>query len=264
MRVSVLGVGVLGRGLPGWEVARAVLRGEQAWDGGEVAMVAPGFLAPNERRRAGVVTRLALGVAQEAVMRAGGEPGGLRTVFGSSNGDGGTVHEILMELTEVAPQVSPTQFHNSVHNAAAGYWTIGHGARAGSVSVGCYDESWAGALLTAVAEVVSEDQRVLLVVYDCALPEPLAEKRPTEGVFGAAFVLAPGVAEEALAVLDVTYEAGAGEVPVSGPEWLREMAGGNPAARALPLLAALAEGRGGELAWEYVGGALRVRVRVGL
>ena len=53
----------------------------------------------------------------------------LRPVFASGNGDGITVGAILEMLTKPDGFVSPTQFHNSVHNAAAGYWSIGTGSR---------------------------------------------------------------------------------------------------------------------------------------
>ena len=46
------------------------------------------------------------------------------TVFTSSSGDGDNVHEICETLAAADRQVSPTRFHNSVHNAPAGYWSI--------------------------------------------------------------------------------------------------------------------------------------------
>ncbi len=50
------------------------------------------MLAANERRRAGVVTRLALAVAEEAADSSGVPVASLRSTFGSANGDGTTVH----------------------------------------------------------------------------------------------------------------------------------------------------------------------------
>ena len=50
---------------------------------------------------------------------------------------------------EKAPNgtISPTQFHNSVHNAAAGYWHIAAGSAAPSLSVGGHDGAFAAGLL---------------------------------------------------------------------------------------------------------------------
>src|SRR3546814_20327507 len=62
--------------------------------------------------------------------------------------------------------VSPTDFHNSVHNAAAGYWGIGTGSRAPSTTLAGYDESFALGLLEAGLQVVGDRRAVLLVVFD--------------------------------------------------------------------------------------------------
>ena len=86
------------------------------------------LLAPNERRRAGTVMRLALAVAGEAAGMAGLPAAAMRNVFASANGDGAVIHALLEELARPDPQLSPTQFHNSVHNAPAGYWSIGNAA----------------------------------------------------------------------------------------------------------------------------------------
>ncbi len=60
--------------------------------------------------------------------------------------------------------MSPTQFHNSVHNAAAGYWSIAHGSRQPATCLGAHDWTWAAALLKAVAEVAATGAPVLLVL----------------------------------------------------------------------------------------------------
>ena len=91
IRAWIAGVGVWGPGMAGWEAARAVLRGE-AEVGMPAAPPAPGFLAPNERRRVGAAVRLALVVAQEAASMAERDPADLRSVFATANGDGALVH----------------------------------------------------------------------------------------------------------------------------------------------------------------------------
>ena len=189
--VSVVGVGVLGPGLAGWAASRAVLAGEAAWQPGEVVLPPPAILPATERRRAGPVARLALAVASEAAEASGLPPGSLRPVFGSGNGDSITVSAILDALAQPDGFVSPTQFHNSVHNAAAGYWSIGTGSGRPATCLGCHDWTFAASLMKAVAECAAEREPVLLCVYDVPMPAPLDAKRPTDCVFGAAFVLAP-------------------------------------------------------------------------
>ena len=121
--------------------------------------------------------------------RGPGSPRSLRSVFGSSNGDAVVVHDILEALTSADRPVSPTQFHNSVHNAAAGCWTIATGSHQPATSLGCHDHTLAASLLKAVAEAQVEQAPVLLCVYDVPPPAPLAAKRPTEGSFRVGFVL---------------------------------------------------------------------------
>ena len=104
----------------------------------------------------------------------------LRCVFGSANGDGPVVGSILDTLTQAsnrARAVSPTQFHNSVHNAAAGYWSIATRNPLPATCLGCHNSTWAAALLFAMLEV-DAGAPVLLCVYDHPMPAPYAQIRP--------------------------------------------------------------------------------------
>jgi hypothetical protein len=245
MRVFVSGVSVWGPGLAGWEMARAVLRGERPWTEEETMPPAPSILAANERRRTSPVVRLALAVAQEATAMSGHEPASLHSVFGSSNGDGVVVNDILQALAEPGRDVSPTQFHNSVHNAAAGYWTIGAGTRQPASCLGCHDATMGLSLLKAAAEVHVEQVPVLLCVYDRPLPEPMAEKRSTTSSFGSALVLTPDREPGSIASLAVRYRPDPADPALEAPrrEALQALCSGNAAARALRLLESLATHR---------------------
>ena len=266
IRGRVLSAGVWAPGLPGWAVSRGVLAGEEAYVPCPTPAPAPSILAATERRRTGPVVRLALTVAQEAAVGSGLEPGSLRSVFGSSNGDGVVVGEILEALAGARvgeKVVSPTQFHNSVHNAAAGYWSIAHGSREPATCLGAHDATWAAALLKAGAEMAASREAVLLCVYDHPLPAPLDALRPTAAAFGAAFVLAPGGDEGVGFSLRFVAERAEMEVLPGGLETIRA---GNPAAQCLPLLVALARsggtqsaralGEGGRLVFPYLDGHL--------
>jgi hypothetical protein len=257
----VAGVAVRGDGLDGWEAARAVLTGEAAYVTAPARLPPPTILAPNERRRAGPVTRLALAVAAEAAASSGLPPASLRSVFASSNGDGATIHAILQTLSEPDQPVSPTQFHNSVHNAAAGYWSIGVGSAQPATCLGCHDATVGAALLAAAAEATVEQQPVLLCVYDIPLPEPLNAARPTAGVFGAGLVLSPTCLPVSLARIRIGWEAGP---PPAGSEAPRVDPGGlsrtNPAARILRLLEALATQQADRLAISLLDGHVHISV----
>ncbi|WP_149538288.1 beta-ketoacyl synthase chain length factor [Siccirubricoccus phaeus] len=234
------GLGILGPGLPGWAASAPILAGATPWQGGELALPPPALLPPTERRRTSQPVRLALAAAGEAVAA---EPGGtaLETIFASSNGDGailGSILDALLALDGVA--ISPTQFHNSVHNAPAGYWHIAIGSVAPSLSLGGHDDSFAAGLLAAATAVATRAKPVLLCAYDMPMPPPLDRVRRTETGFAAALVLRPAAGEGA--ALTLRYRAAPAAWPAPA-DALDALAAGNPAARSLPLLRALAAGR---------------------
>lgn len=263
--VYLRGVGLWGPGLEGWAASRPVLAGEADYVARERHPPTPPMLSPTERRRSSLVVRLALAAAEEARAGAAIAAGGLRSVFATSNGDGAVVHAILEELACGETQISPTQFHNSVHNAAAGYWSIGQRSRAAADCLGCHDATAAAGVLKAAAEVAVEGVPVLLCAYDAALPAPLDQVRPTSGVFAAAFVLSPAP-DGAIAELAVRYVAkgACAPEPVPGKPGLdprlAALAQANPAARLLELLAAIAGGRRTRLALPLLDASVAIEV----
>ncbi|MET0042628.1 MAG: beta-ketoacyl synthase chain length factor, partial [Candidatus Thiodiazotropha sp. 6PLUC3] len=79
--------------------------------------------------------KIALQAAEEA-LRDYSDSEGVLSVFSSSEGDLDIIDQICLALSQEDRPVSPTQFHNSVHNAPAGYWSIGSGSHQGSTSLG--------------------------------------------------------------------------------------------------------------------------------
>ena len=75
---------------------------------------------------------------------------------------GDITHQICEALARPEREVSPTSFHNSVHNAPAGYWSIATGSRLASTSICAYDVSFAAGLLEAAAYATVEHQPVML------------------------------------------------------------------------------------------------------
>ncbi|MBR0682728.1 beta-ketoacyl synthase chain length factor [Roseomonas eburnea] len=241
--VGIAGIGLLGPGLAGWAQAAPVLAGQAPYAPAPLTPPAPTLLPPTERRRTGPSVRLALAVAAEAVQDSGAPPEELDTVFASSNGEGQVITSILEALHTPDGAISPTQFHNSVHNAAAGYWGIAVGSSRPSVSLGGYDGVFATGLLHAAAQVVAGGEKVLFVAHDVPLPPPLGALRPTSESFALALVLAPGGARRGALRIE-PCELPAPAAPTL-PPGLGTLHDGNPVARALPLLSALAAGRHG-------------------
>lgn len=256
MRCFVSGVSVLGPGLPGWAASEPVLAGAAPWVFAEAAAPPPAILAATERRRAGATVRFALAAAMEATEHA--DRAGLETVFASANGDGAVIGALMAAMHEPEGAISPTQFHNSVHNAAAGYWHIAAGSGAPSLSVGGHDGAFAAGLLAAMTTVATSGRPVLLCAYDLPMPPPFDVVRRTDFPFATALLLRPDAAG-ARAEIALAYRHGA--APPAGAEGLDALAEGNAAARALPLLRALAGRRAATLELPYLEDA-RLELRV--
>src|SRR5581483_4612177 len=261
MRAYVEGIAVLGPGLPGWEASRAVLAGTAPYRPGAAVVPPSELLPPAERRRTGLPVKLALAVGREAFLNAGRDAATTPTVFTASCGDGQNLHDMCESLASPEREVSPTRFHNSVHNAAAGYWGIATRSREASTSLCAYDASFGAGLLEAMAQVAVDGVPVALLAYDQPYPEPLHRARPIGGVFAAALVLAPERTPRAVAAIEVALEAEPASPTAMSDAELERARLTIPAARGLPLLAALARGAGATVVLDYLdGGRLRVAV----
>jgi hypothetical protein len=255
----IQGVGMLGPGLADWSSARAVLNGETPYVAVRTVLPLPGVLPPAERRRAGRVIKIALAVGAEAVAQAAADARTLPTVFTSSGGDGDNCHEICLTLATRDRLISPTRFHNSVHNAASGYWSIAHGCTQASTSLCAGDASFAAGLLEALAQLACGARAVLLLAYDADYPQPLRAKRPIPDAFGTALLLTAPDSAVALPRLQLSLsDAPATTIANAELESLRRSI---PAARSLPLLERLAQRRGGTVVLDYLDSA-RLAVEV--
>jgi hypothetical protein len=260
MRVYVEGVGLCGPGLDGWTASVPVLSGALDYAAAPTRLPPATLLPANERRRAVQTVKLALVVGAEALQAARREPG--PTVFASSGGDGDTIHQILSVLASPDRDVSPTRFHNSVHNAPAGYWSIATGSTSPSTSLCCHDESFAAGLLEAGVQARVEGTAVTLIAYDVQYPPPLHDARPLGAAFGVALVLAPAPTPAAFATIDLELEPGSAAANIVACPDLEAVRQATPAARSLPLLSALARQVEACVTIDYLGDlALRLIVR---
>lgn len=245
------GVGFLAPGLPDWPTARSVLRGELPLTVAPAILPAPSILPPAERRRASRVVKLTLAIGLEAAAHAGADVATLATVFSASGADGHNCHALCEQLASDDRQISPTRFHNSVHNAAAGYWGIATGSMAPCQVICAYDGSFGAGLIDALGQVVLDRQPTLLIAYDSEYPAPLFAKRPVPDVAGVALLLTSGHSERSLASITLTpVTEAADQLSNSELETLRLAI---PALRALPLLQKLAaRGEAGRVIMDYL------------
>lgn len=261
--LGVEGIGFWASGLPGLEALRAFLRAPDAAPEGQPPprRPAPDMLPANERRRAPDTVLLALQAAQQACAMAARDPATLPSVFASCHGDLAITDAICATLARAPLELSPTRFHNSVHNAAAGYWTIASGCHAPATALSAHAGSFAQGLLEAAAQALVESTPVLLVGYDAASPAPLADVSPSEGLLALALVLSPPPSLSSAATacrLSLALESEAAP-HYTGP--LQQRLGGNAMASVLPLAEALALGRHGSLCL-HAGPGSRLRLEL--
>lgn len=255
----IQGIGLLAPGLADWTAGSAILKGEQAYEPAPTVLPVPAILPPAERRRASRLVKLALAVGQEAVSHAGTDAATLPTVFSASSGDGHNCHALCETLASDDRQVSPTRFHNSVHNTAAGYWGIATGATPPCQVLCAYDASFSAGLLEALVQVASEQASVLLITYDAEYPEPIHAFRPTPDAGGIALLLSPQPGPAAVA--RITAGLDKAMVTALADPTLEKLRTDIPALRGLPLLELLAKGTGGTASLEYLA-PLQLVVRV--
>lgn len=255
LSATIEGIGYWSRGLPTWDAARAFAdTGIETSDA--PTRPSPQLLAPNERRRAPETVAVALEVALAACSAAGRDAATLPSVFTSTHGDLGITDYMCSTLVSGPEGISPTRFHNSVHNAAAGYWTIGAGAMEPATAISAFDASFAQGLLEAMVQLTVDSETVLLVGYDGAAAGPLARVSTSEGLLGGALVLSR-TPRGGMPTLRVTLEDGTAD-QIAGALARREHA--NAMAQMLPLFDALAAGHSQALLHAGRGRVLRVEI----
>lgn len=239
LRVAIEGVAFWASRLPGWELARAVMRGEQTAPDAPSPRPSPTLLAPTERRRAPDTVAVALEVAARACEAAGREPSELPSVFASTHGDVAISDYMCSTLAATPTLISPIKFHNSVHNAAAGYWSIGTGSLAPYTAISAHEFTFGVGLIEAAAQVICEQRPVLYVAFDIESKGALATMAPSRGLLGAAVVLAPGGATQQRNLI-LTTESVAESRPTPARSAAAPLVAENALAPCLPFFEVLA------------------------
>lgn len=230
---------LLAAGLADWASATAVLRGQRAYASAPLAEYVPDILPPTAQRRASASTLLAVRVAHACLEAASIPFDQVSAVFTASSTDTAITDAICRDLTQERPMLSPIQFHNSVHNAPAGYWSIATGARTPTTSLAAHDGSFAAGLLSAAVQMQAERRPVLLVAYELPYPDPLDAARPLGAPFATAMLLTAEPNPASLLRCQVGLRPDPQASRCEDPQ-LDVLRQSNPAARALPLLIRLA------------------------
>ena len=185
------GIGLWAPRLPGWSAARAILRGENAAPAVPAPRPTPALLPQTERRRAPDTVAIALEVAASACAAAGCPPAEVPSVFASAYGDLAVSDAMCEQLARSPLDTSPTKFHHSVHNAAAGYWAIATGCLEPYTALTAHRHTFGAGLLAACVQAL-ERTRVLFVAYDIEGRGPIATMAASRGMLGASLLLAQG------------------------------------------------------------------------
>lgn len=189
IEVTIRGIGAIGPGFNSWPELKGQLLASNLNLIAKTQLPNPELLPPAERRRASAIVKAGLCAGLEACHDAEISAMELQTVFTSSGGDGSNCKAICEQLASDDPLISPTKFHNSVHNTVAGYWGIATGCMEPSQVISAEDGSFAAGLLEAAIQTSVSNARTLLISYDTSYPEPLNSIRHIADTAAIALIL---------------------------------------------------------------------------
>ncbi|NLZ11250.1 MAG: beta-ketoacyl synthase chain length factor [Alcaligenaceae bacterium] len=149
---------------------------------------APAKLPANERRRASQAVRLVLACLHELETQTGQPVSSLRSIFATNDGTG-EISQRMLETLATTREISPLVFPNSVHNAAAGYFSIAYKNHQPSTVISQGKDSFAAGLLCALTEALALNEPVLLVCFDPAMTGPMLEQLPIHQATACALVV---------------------------------------------------------------------------
>ena len=238
----VLACGVWGEGFEHWADLAQLLADSSAEPKTNKGPK-PEIIPANERRRAPLPVRLAVESSWQATQAAQMDPQSLACVFVSGIGDTQLTDYMCKVLATDNKQLSPTKFHNSVHNAAAGYWTISSGCQQAANSVAGFQQSVSLTLLEAIIQCQQEQRPLLLTFFDSPVAKVLTDIMGEGSAFAASLIILPEEAASAKLGQRLSLEVVAGactEPPLQAQHpSLQQLYGNNPAAKILPLLECL-------------------------
>lgn len=258
--LDILGVGAWSPYFSNWsEFSSGLATGD--WQ--QSTRLQPDLIPARERRRAPQSVRMAVEVMHQSCEMAALPPDEVATVFSSSMGDMEITDYMCRTLADNPRAMSPTKFHNSVHNASTGYWSIATQSHcpANAVAADIYSASMA--FLDGAIQASEENIPVLVVTQEMAAPSPLLNTCAAKHPFSAAFLIAPkkwppekrapkkrapNARDAACSEPIASLRFAVSKEKVVGPALpadLQELLKSNTAALMLPLLSALVAGASG-------------------
>jgi hypothetical protein len=237
--LEIAGVGIWSPFFSDWPV---FVRGvsDKTWQ--EDAKLQPDLIPVRERRRAPLSVKLAVESMSQACTMAQIDPGTAAVVFSSAMGDIQITDYMCKVLAAPPRMVSPIKFHNSVHNATTGYWSMVSKTHAATNAVSAYQYTASVALLEAAIQAYEEPAPVLLVAQEMATVGPLKASCPSRHPFSMTLLLTQkGQSANPLATLGFEVRQQAVDWP-DLPAELDDELSSNFGAKLMPLIVALARG----------------------
>ncbi len=246
LKCKIAGIGAWGSYFDSWQALQQLLDGESLPETKNKGPK-PTIIPANERRRAPLPVRLAVESSWQATQSAGLEPDTLTCVFASGLGDTELTDYMCKTLASEHKELSPTKFHNSVHNAPAGYWTISTGTMSAANSVAGYEESVSLTLVEALIQCVTEHKPMLVTFYDAPVADVLKPILSNQETFAFSLVILPVDAN--IDGVEMTAEVTTAEQPAwpalqSSSEYISSMYADNPSAKILCLAELIATSNG--------------------
>lgn len=219
-------------GMMNWQAAEDIFLGHKIYQKDEQPVPHNTILPARENRRASSTIHLSLHIAEKLQQQANMQPNEWRSVLASSDGDMDIFHSLSQSLSQEEPSVSPTLFHQSLHNSAAGYLHIAMQSQQASVSISAGNDTFSSGLLTAMIDLCTSRFPVLFVAYNMTSPMPVHNHHPIITWFGSGFIFTPEKTAASIAKITCSLIDKQDETVSS----LNELRLSNPIARSLPLL----------------------------
>jgi hypothetical protein len=164
--IFVRGIGLW---TPGFSNPEAWCRGQSD---SEVTKADAPILEGPLRRRASALTRISVDVFGQATRAAGVDIHSIPTIWATAHGEHATAIKLLEMMIRGEGKVSPTQFHNSVHNTPSAYASISCGNASASSTLTGGPELVSSALLEAFCHLDTGTQEIVVVLGDEPLHAP--------------------------------------------------------------------------------------------
>lgn len=249
--------GIWHHSINSWDDLRAALLTNDE-PAGHMREPVPELLPAREGRRTPLLVRMALEVGMQ-VCRGNNIPlSGVQTVFASAMGDIDITDYMCRTLAGPSPMLSPTRFHNSVHNAASGYWSIGAKNQQSSTAVAAHGATVPAALLEAATLAACAVKPVLVIASDIAAPAILEGISANRQAFAASVLIGPRAENSSWRQMYVDYQDTVCNWPTDGPAWLRNLEATNASAKIMSLLQALSSVTATELHLPLGSGQLKL------